>query len=255
MRLRRRGLLPISALDLNMRIISYNCRGLRVGDSVGDRARRTVVDKLMQNCDILCLQETFLSKQDLGKFNSFNDNFHGAGTSTTDLTMGIVRGRISGGVATLWHKKLDSVINIIKVDVDWCFAVRISCSSKELIILNVYAPYECHQNEDEYLNRLAFIGSFINENNSASVFVVGDLNADLTDNSSMFAKHMLHFCVDNNFKISSKMLLPKDSYTYISEAWHTTSWLDHCISTAEAHDIIKSMTILYGESISDHVPF
>ncbi len=59
----------------------------------------TVVDKLMQNCDILCLQETFLSKQDLGKLNSFNDNFHGAGTSTTDLTMGIVRGRISGGVA------------------------------------------------------------------------------------------------------------------------------------------------------------
>ncbi len=51
------------------------------------------------------------------------------------------------------------------------------------------------------------------------------------------------------------MLLPKDSYTYISEAWHTTSGLDHCISTAEAHDIIKSMTILYGESISDHVPF
>ncbi len=85
--------------------------------------------------------------------------------------------------------------------------------------------------------------------------MVGDLNADLPDNSSMFAKHMLHFCVDNNFKISSKMLLPKDSYTYISEAWHTTSWLDHCISTTEAHDIIKSMTILYGESISDHVPF
>ncbi len=41
----------------------------------------------------------------------------------------------------------------------------------------------------------------------------------------------------------------------ISEAWHTTSWLDHCISTAETRDIIKSMTILYGESISDHVPF
>ncbi len=33
--------------------------------------------------------------------NSFNDNFHGAGTSTADIIMGIVRGRKSGGVATL----------------------------------------------------------------------------------------------------------------------------------------------------------
>ncbi len=195
MRLRRRGLLPINALDLNMRIISYNCHGLRVGDSVGDRARRTVVDKLMQNCDILCLKETFLSKQDLGNLTLLMTIFTVLAHPQPDLTMGMVRGRISGGVATLWHKKLDSVINIIKVDVDWCFGVRVSCSSKELIILNVYAPYECHQNEDEYLSRLAFIGSFINGNNSASVFVVGDLNADLTDNWSMFAKHMLHFCL------------------------------------------------------------
>ncbi len=41
--------------------------------------------------------------------------------------------------------------------------------------------------------------------------MVGDLNADLTDNSSMFVKHMLHLCVDNNFKLSSKLLLPKDT--------------------------------------------
>jgi len=39
----------------------------------------------------------------------FNDHFYGAGESTTDFSMGIVRGRIAGGVAILWHKKLDSV--------------------------------------------------------------------------------------------------------------------------------------------------
>lgn len=51
------------------------------------------------------------------------------------------------------------------------------------------------------------------------------------------------------------MLLPADSYSYISEAWHTTSWLDHCMSTADAHAILQSMIILYEASMSDHAPF
>ena len=85
-----------------MQVGSYNCRGLRLGNSEGDRSRRIVVDNLLQHCDILCLQETFLPKQDLGKLNCFNDNFHGAGESTTDLSLGIVRGRIAAGVAILW---------------------------------------------------------------------------------------------------------------------------------------------------------
>lgn len=67
------------------------------------------------------------------------------------------------------------------------------CNNKELIILNVYihSPYECQQNEDEYLNRFAFISCCFNDNQFASVFVVEDMNADLTDKSSIFAKYTL----------------------------------------------------------------
>ena len=111
-----------------------------MGNNTGDKARRTVVDNLLQSCDNLCLQETFLSKQDLGKFNYFSDNFHGAGESTTDLSMGIVRGRIAGGVAIIWHKKLDTMINVIRLEAHWCIAVQIRMNNKEFIILNVYTP-------------------------------------------------------------------------------------------------------------------
>ena len=131
-----------------MRVGSFNCRGLRLGSSVGDRARRVAVDNLLLKCDILCLQETFLPKQDLGLLNSFNDTFHGAGESTTDLSMGIVRGRIAGGVAVLWHNKLDTVISVIKLEVDWCIAVHYKSNNREFIVLNVYTPYECKENED-----------------------------------------------------------------------------------------------------------
>lgn len=53
--------------------------------------------------------------------------------------------------------------------------------------------------------------------------------------------------------LSSQLLLHMGSY--ISEDWHTTSWLHHCISTAEAHNIIQSIQILHWASKSDHVPF
>lgn len=121
--------------------------------------------------------------------------------------------------------------------------------NKDFIILNVYTPFECQQNKDEYLNRLAFIQCFICDNNSSSVYVV-----DLSDGHSLFAKHMLQFCDDNNLKLSSQLLLPADSFSDISDAWHTTSWLDHCISTTEAHAIVRSRKILYDASLSDHVP-
>lgn len=95
----QRGRRPLRAFELSMHVIYYNWQGLQVGNSAGD--------DLLQNCDILCLQEPFLTKQDLDKLNSFNDNFHRAGTSTAILTMVVVRGWIAGGVATLWHKRLD----------------------------------------------------------------------------------------------------------------------------------------------------
>ena len=46
-----------------------------------------------------------------------------------------------------------------------------------------------------------------------------------------------------------------DSFTYKSDSWHTTSWIDHCVSSKDDHDIIHDMEISYQESTGDHVPF
>lgn len=118
--------MPKYIVAMDIRVLSYNCRGLRLGQSAVDRARRIIVDQLLEHCDILCLQETFLAKQDLKGLNSISDSFHGAGESTTDLSLGIKRGRIPGGVAILWNKKLDSAINVIRLGVDWCIAIHLT---------------------------------------------------------------------------------------------------------------------------------
>ena len=82
----------------------------------------------------LFIQDTFLAKQDLYKLNSVNNDFHGAGESTTDLSMGIVRGRIPGGVAILWHKKYDPLISVIRLEMDWCIAIKVVHNKNAVVI-------------------------------------------------------------------------------------------------------------------------
>lgn len=243
-----------NGVPMDINILSYNCRGLRLGHSAADKARRIIVDQLLEQCHVLCLQETFLTKQDLNGLNSISDRFHGAGESTTDLSLGIKKGRIPGGVAILWNKSLDSAINVIRLSVDWCIAIQVTQGDKKFIILNIYLPYECQHHEEEYVNKLAFISSYLQSEAFTNVFIVGDMNADISDKRSSFAKHISQFCEDNNLILSSRELLSTESYTHISEAWHTTSWLDHCLSTADAHASLMNMEILYNVSTSDHIP-
>lgn len=87
-------------------VVSHNACGLRVGHSEADKSRRIVVDKLLESCDILCVQETFLSKQDLGGLNSLHKDFHGAGESTTDLSIKITRRRIPVGVCDSMEQRI-----------------------------------------------------------------------------------------------------------------------------------------------------
>ena len=238
----------------NMRIVSSNVRGLRVGHTATDKSRRFVVDKLLNECDILCLQETWLAKQDLDKLNTIHKDFHGAGESTTDLSMKIVKGRIAGGVAILWNRRYDPMVKVIRLNVDWAIWLEVCFNGKRITILNIYTPCESYEAEDEFLNRLAFIHSFIEDNDSTCVYVYGNFNADLSDSNSLFAKHLVNFCNDNKLILSSKVFLPDNSFTYVSEAWHTASWLDHCLCTADAHASLENMEICYGLATSDHIP-
>ena len=120
----------------------------------------------------------------------------------------------------LWRIKYDHLIKVVRLNVDWAIGVEFCCEDKKFTILNIYTPYECSDNEFEYLNRLAYIMAYIQDNASSSTFIVGDFNADLSDNRSLFATHLKDFCSENILSLASEVLLPNDSYTYISEVLH-----------------------------------
>jgi len=105
------------------------------------------------------------------------------------------------------------------------------------------------------MDRLGKIHAILEELDTTCVSVMGDFNANITKNNSVFGQHMEQFCRLNKYVCSSRQNLPHDTYTYVSDAWGTTSWLDHCISTQDAHSSICGMYVLYGFVQSDHIPF
>ena len=58
---------------------------------------------------------------------------------------------------------------------------------------------------------------------------------------SMFATHLKDFCSDTGMVISDEAMLAGDIFTQMSERWHSTSWLDHCLSTSDGHNLITAM--------------
>ena len=79
-------------------------------------------------------------------------------------------------------------------------------------------------------------------------------NADISDDSSIFAGHLRPFCSDTGLLLSDEVNLPSDTFTHVSERWHTTSWLDHCLSSKDGHNLTTNMKVQYHTSCGDHIP-
>ena len=233
-------------ISSHIRLVSYNTRGLR----------SLTIPSLFDAYDIILLQETLLCKQDLGLLNTLSPEFQGTGVAVTDISLGIHKGRPSGGCALLWRKTLASIIKEIDFDLDWLTAISINSPNHEILyIITVYLPYQSNNNEEEFLSKLGILFSIMNDLESDNIMVLGDFNAHLGLNPSRFGNFLSESCIENNYLISSKLLLPSDSHTYISERWGSTSWLDHCISTERAHDLIVDMKIEYNLAAGYHIPF
>ena len=80
---------------------------------------------------------------------------------------------------------------------------------------------------------------------------MGDFNACPNNN---FGELLSQFCLEHGLKISDKIILPVDSFAYVSDTHGTCSWLDHVVSSKSAHDSIQITEILHQLILSDHRP-
>ena len=237
----------------SLKISSYNCRGLPKGSR--DFSLRYDLKSLFLTNDIVCLQETWYSQQDLCKLNSLHSEFIGIGTSTVDMRDGICVGHPPGGVAIMYRKSISASVELCDFNQDWCTGINIMVDDKSLSILTIYMPYQCPENESEYLDKLGIISAILEDMRTSSFLIIGDWNANLgTTGQNLFAKFLTDFCRDHSLFNSSLLLLPNDSFSYVSDSWGSKSWLDHAVSSHDLHLSITSMKIGYSIAQEDHMP-
>jgi len=120
----------------------------------------------------------------------------------------------------------------------------------ELCLINVYLPYCSRANTDEFLPYLGKLRQLCEELQCPNICSVGDFNAGTTNT---FGGLLEDFCMENDFIISDYALIPQDTFTYISDAHNTTSWIDYIVSSFSEHQAMLNMDVLTECIISDHL--
>ena len=121
--------------------------------------------------------------------------------------------------------------------------LKLQLGKKKIYIFNVYLPYDKKDTEEVYLDRLTKLHNLVAECDSTCITIVGDYNANIQKDAN-FAMLLKGFCDQFKYIWTSYNKLPKDTYTYVSDAWGSHSSLDHSISTEDGNNIITNMRVL-----------
>ena len=215
---------------------------------------------LCDTSDIVLLQETWLVDYDLPFLNSVSLDFYAKGLSSVDTSAGILSGRPYGGIAILWRKSIADKCNIIDYEDKRVLGIEVTHGDNKLLFLNIYMPYNCESNAEEFKFYLAQISSIFNEHNSPYLFVVGDFNANTNRSGSgiiehKFGRELISFFTEENLVLSDVLHLSEsDTFTFLSSANGVVSWLDHILTTISGNSLVTSVHIDYNYITSDHFP-
>ena len=84
--------------------------------------------------------------------------------------------------------------------------LEINCLSDSIHLLNVYLPYQCHDNYDGYVECMGKLSAIAEGCTSSKLAIIGDFNAA---SETTFETELLTFCTDRELTISG--------YEYLSE--------------------------------------
>jgi len=162
---------------LGLKLISYNCRGFNAYKSM-------YISKLLSTCDILFLQEHWLSDEQLCTLNSISTNHSAVGICGFDKSE-VLRGCPYGGCAIFWRSDSGFLVRVIDTNHNRVCALRLYNSDVDLLLFNVYMPCEMNDSTyDEFCYVLSSISSISELFPDALLIVGGDFNVDLTRHTS-----------------------------------------------------------------------
>ena len=198
-----------------------------------------VIAELCSTCDILLLQETWLLPFDLGVLDSLSNDFCSHSISAVDISRPLI-GRPYGGVSIMWQKNIGAICKIITYDDVRLLGIQVTFPGREFLLLNVYLPYFCSDNYDDYLSYVGKIDSILESSICDDVAIMGDFNAAV---GGPFFNEWGYISDEREFIFSDVEKLPTTTYTHINDGSLSTSWLDHLFVSRNVHNAITDMHV------------
>ena len=151
-----------------LRLVSYNSRGF-------NESKQQYLRQLLSECDILFLQEHWLSETQVHDLSSFCDAHLACGVSGFSNDQ-VLSGRPYGGCALFWQSSLCvTPVKVVTLSRRIC-AVLLEGSGFKLLCICVYLPYEKgSDNVDEFLYQLSVVESVTSQFPDCHVIVGGIL--------------------------------------------------------------------------------
>ena len=135
--------------------------------------------------DIVFLQETWLSSQEVHILGDIDREFYVRMQSSVDVSSTAIRGQVRGGIAVMWRKSLAGV-KVLDSEDKRLMCVELCNKHNKVLFLNVYMPWEKDDHFDEFVHYMSMINGIIVNHPFSHSCIVGDFNADISDNSSKF---------------------------------------------------------------------
>ena len=169
---------------------------------------------------------------------------------TSDNLSGLDEGRPRGGLDVFFRISSNIICGLV-YSTDSFVITRVACTNRSFILCNIYLPCDDKSSETliEYRRVLGELQSSLDVLDDTSIILMGDYNAD--PNKGRFWPEIREFVHTNQFKIDD-LQLPYDSFTYLSAAHNSTSWLDHIVSSGGVK--VNDVRILYDLALFDHFP-
>ena len=238
---------------ITMKNISFNAKGFKQS--------HVYVSKLLSNCDIVGVSETWLRP---GELSSIKDIMmkspHLYTTADEDITVyaksSMVNidpgycGRPYGGMAMICRRKHNLTYDEIDIQSDRIIGVKV-CNNDNIvqIVLCLYMPYFNGDNTQTelYIEVLDILQTIIDQYGATCpIHILGDINVQLPASDILnkswfkvkgFNKHsriMYDFIKDNNMYVVDFSFSQSVPYTYYCHTAAKYTWIDHCLNTV--HD-------------------
>ena len=133
-----------------MILVHHFCRSRLINVGELRHSSRMYLVSLPSKCDILYLQEHWLSSEQLGLLSSISTK-HLARGICGFTNVDILKGRSYGGCAVFWRPNLNAKVVDVDTGSNRICAVQFVTSKHKLLLINVYMPFEdSHIDTDEY---------------------------------------------------------------------------------------------------------